>query len=60
MPPTGSVPTILYFRGPDSVTPGDTVVLEWEVQDACKVFLDGREVNASDVYAYAVPYLSPA
>ncbi len=55
VPPTGSVPTIRYFRGPDSVTPGDTVVLEWEVQDACKVFLDGREVNASDVYAYAVP-----
>ncbi len=54
-PPIASFPTIHNFTGPDYVAPGDAVVLEWEVQDACKVFLDGHEVNAIDTYIYTVP-----
>ena len=54
-PPVAPEAEIRYFLGPDSATAGDTVTLEWEVWDACKVFLDGKEVNPVDTYVYTIP-----
>ncbi len=54
-PPPGGEPNIVNFFGPASVTAGDTVNLQWDVQNACKVFLDGNEVNSTDSYTYFVP-----
>ena len=53
-PPSGDV-DLRYFVGPASKTAGETVLLEWEVWDACKVFLDGVEVLHIDTSAYTIP-----
>jgi hypothetical protein len=53
--PPGGEPDIRYFLGPASAAAGEAIQLEWEVWDACKVFLDGTEVNASDLSVYFVP-----
>ena len=55
VPPPTREADIRSFQGPATVTAGDTVMLTWEVVDACKVFLDGVEVNAVDSYMYTVP-----
>jgi hypothetical protein len=54
-PPVAPEPSILYFLAPDSVNAGESVTLDWEVWDACKVFLDGQEVSPVDTYTYWVP-----
>ncbi len=53
-PPVAPEPDIRYFLGPVSAAPGDMILLEWEVWDACKVFLDNVEVNATDTHSYFV------
>ena len=53
-PPVAPEPDIHYFLGPVSAAPGDMILLEWEVWDACKVFLDNNEVISMDTYAYFV------
>ncbi len=58
-PPSLTIPTINYFNAPVSAAVGDTVTLEWDVSDACKVFLDGDEVNAHDSFQYVVPIRKP-
>ena len=54
-PPPEDV-ALLNFTGPVNATAGDTITLEWEVLNACKVFLNGDEV-ATHVgsYNYAIP-----
>jgi hypothetical protein len=55
-PPQGATePDIRYFTGPASANAGDLVLLEWDVWDACKVFLDGVEVQPQESYVYGVP-----
>ncbi len=55
-PPQGAVePDIRNFSGPASANAGDSILLEWDVWDACKVFLDGVEVNHTDSSSYGVP-----
>ncbi|NOY99629.1 MAG: hypothetical protein GXP40_10590 [Chloroflexi bacterium] len=55
LPPAMTLPDIRYFTGPASVNAGELILLEWDVRDACKVFLDGNEVNSSDSYLYTAP-----
>ncbi len=55
LPPAVTLPDIRYFSGPASVNAGELILLEWDVRDACKVFLDGNEVNSSDSYLYTAP-----
>ena len=54
-PPPEDV-ALLSFKGPMSANAGDMIMLEWEVLNACKVFLNGDEV-ATHVgsYDYAIP-----
>ncbi len=57
-PLVGGRPSILYFTGPNpaNATAGDTITLEWEVVDACKVFLNGDEmVLHKGAYSYDIP-----
>ncbi|MBT3337573.1 MAG: hypothetical protein HN855_13345 [Anaerolineae bacterium] len=55
-PPSGDVPSISYFTGPASATAGNTITLEWEVLNSCKVFLDGDDTNLGmGVYSYKIP-----
>ncbi len=53
--PPGGEADIVSFFGPNTATAGDTISLQWDVLNACKVFLDGNEVNATDSYTYFVP-----
>ncbi|MBT3337571.1 MAG: hypothetical protein HN855_13335 [Anaerolineae bacterium] len=53
-PPTGEADIVSFF-GPARVTAGDIVLIEWDVFNACKVFLDGNEVNHADTLGYSVP-----
>ncbi|MCP4139746.1 MAG: hypothetical protein GY755_05555 [Chloroflexi bacterium] len=54
-PPQEDV-ALLSFTGPVSASAGDTITLEWEVLNACKVFLNGDEVAVHvGTYDYAIP-----
>ena len=54
-PPPEDV-ALLNFTGPANATAGDTITLEWEVLNACKVFLNGDEVAIQvGTYDYAIP-----
>lgn len=54
VPPVAPDAQIRYFIAPASVNAGEMITLEWEVWDACKVFLDGVEVAPTDSYSYLV------
>ena len=54
-PPVAGEAEIHYFNGPANANAGDTFQLEWEVWDACKVFLDGTEVAAHSTDNFTVP-----
>ncbi len=54
-PPQDNV-TIVNFSGPATATAGDTITLEWEVVNSCKVFLNGDDTNLGmGVYSYTIP-----
>ncbi|MCF6277130.1 MAG: hypothetical protein L3J16_00030 [Anaerolineales bacterium] len=56
LPPAVTLPSIDSFTGPgNAVGIGEIYSLQWNVLDACKVFLDGVEVNASDTTVYTAP-----
>ncbi len=55
LPPAIQLPMIEYFDESMVVNPGDTVFIEWNVIDACKVFLDDVEVNSRGTHVYAIP-----
>ena len=47
-PPTGTGPTILYFNYTNPVIEGETIHLEWSIENAeCGVYLNGTQVDAS-------------
>jgi len=55
-PPPASAATIALFSGPDNATAGDKITLEWDVLNACKVFLNGDEVPIhTGVHSYTIP-----
>jgi hypothetical protein len=54
-PPQDNV-TIMNFSGPATATAGNTITLEWEVVNSCKVFLNGDDTNLGmGVYSYTIP-----
>lgn len=55
-PPTAAGPTILYFNYTNPVTEGETIHLEWAIENAdCGVTLNGNQVNATGSQDEAVP-----
>jgi hypothetical protein len=56
LPPAATGPSILYFNYTNPVTEGETIHLEWSIENAeCGVTLNGTQVNASGSQDDSVP-----